>query len=111
MKIIIGKFDEDGEPIWFEVETNEWKDENGNWKKENEDTPPRVVKGCGEDVFLRFQKFHTTANTGIRQMNKTSAYLKQTMLFWQTRVKMKIDPVCEKNYPLPLNVPNVPYIP
>ena len=21
------------------------------------------------------------------------------------------DPVCEKNYPLPLNVPNVPYIP
>ena len=62
-------------------------------------------------IFLRFQKFHTTANTGIRQMNKTSAYLKQTMLFWQTRVKMKIDPVCEKNYPLPLNVPNVPYIP
>ena len=51
MKIIIGKFGEDGEPIWFDVETNEWKDENGNWKKENEDTPPRVVKGCGEDVF------------------------------------------------------------
>ena len=44
MKIIIGKFGEDGEPIWFEVETNDWK-------KENEDTPPRVVKGCGEDVF------------------------------------------------------------
>lgn len=41
MKIIIGKFGEDGEPVWFEVETNEWKDENGNWKKENEDTPPR----------------------------------------------------------------------
>ena len=43
MKIIIGKFGEDGEPIWFEVETNEWKDENGNWKdvskgvKTNED--------------------------------------------------------------------------
>ena len=51
MKIIIGKFGEDGELIWFEVETNEWKDENGNWKKEDEDTPPRVVKGCGEDVF------------------------------------------------------------
>ena len=32
MKIIIGKFGEDGEPIWFDVETNEWKDENGNWK-------------------------------------------------------------------------------
>ena len=42
MKIIIGKFGEDGEPIWFDVETNEWKDENGNWKKENEDTPPRA---------------------------------------------------------------------
>lgn len=42
MKIIIGKFGEDGEPIWFEVETNEWKDENGNWKKENEDTPPHA---------------------------------------------------------------------
>ena len=26
MKIIIGKFGEDGEPIWFDVETN------GNWK-------------------------------------------------------------------------------
>ena len=38
MKIIIGKFGEDGEPIWFEVETNEWKDENGNWKDvSNED--------------------------------------------------------------------------
>ena len=43
MKIIIGKFGEDGEPIWFEVETNVWKDENGNWKdvskgvKTNED--------------------------------------------------------------------------
>ena len=43
MKIIIGKFGEDGEPIWFDVETNEWKDENGNWKdvskgmKTNED--------------------------------------------------------------------------
>lgn len=58
MKIIIGKFGEDGEPIWFDVETNEWKDENGNWK----------------DVS-------------------------------------KATPVCEKNYPLPLNVPNVPYIP
>lgn len=58
MKIIIGKFGEDGEPIWFDVETNEWKDENGNWK----------------DVS-------------------------------------KVTPVCEKNYPLPLNVPNVPYIP
>ena len=42
MKIIIGKFGEDGEPVWFDVETNEWKDENGNWKKENEDTPPRA---------------------------------------------------------------------
>ena len=42
MKIIIGKFDEDGEPVWFDVETNEWKDENGNRKKENEDTPPRA---------------------------------------------------------------------
>lgn len=42
MKIIIGKFGEDGEPIWFDVETNEWKDENGNWKKENEDTPPHA---------------------------------------------------------------------
>ena len=51
MKIIIGKFGEDVEPIFFFVVTNEWKDENGNWKKENEDTPPRVVKGCGEDVF------------------------------------------------------------
>ena len=38
MKIIIGKFGEDGEPVWFEVETNEWKDENGNWKDvSNED--------------------------------------------------------------------------
>ena len=38
MKIIIGKFGEDGEPIWFEVETNVWKDENGNWKDvSNED--------------------------------------------------------------------------
>ena len=32
MKIVIGKFGEDGEPIWFEVETNVWKDEEGNWK-------------------------------------------------------------------------------
>ena len=39
MKIIIGKFGEDGEPIWFEVETSEWKDENGNWKDvSNEDS-------------------------------------------------------------------------
>ena len=38
MKIIIGKFGEDGEPVWFDVETNEWKDENGNWKDvSNED--------------------------------------------------------------------------
>lgn len=32
MKIIIGRFDENGEPVWFEVETNVWKDEEGNWK-------------------------------------------------------------------------------
>ena len=51
MKITIGRFDDNGEPVWFDVETNEWKDENGNWKKEDEDTPPRVVKGCGEDVL------------------------------------------------------------
>ena len=38
MKIIIGKFGEDGEPIWFEVETNEWTDDIGNWKDvSNED--------------------------------------------------------------------------
>ena len=42
MKIIIGKFGEDGEPIWFDVETNEWKDENGNWKDvSNEDAGKR----------------------------------------------------------------------
>ena len=40
MKIIIGRFDENGEPVWFEVETNEWKDENGNWKKEDADKKP-----------------------------------------------------------------------
>ena len=44
MKIIIGKFGEDGEPIWFEVETNEWKDENGNWKDvSNEDAGKEVI--------------------------------------------------------------------
>lgn len=32
MKITIGKFDEAGEPVWFDVETNDWKDENGNWR-------------------------------------------------------------------------------
>lgn len=32
MKIIIGRFDENGEPVWFEVETNVWKDEEGNLK-------------------------------------------------------------------------------
>ena len=37
MKITIGRFDDNGEPVWFDVETNEWKDENGNWKKEDED--------------------------------------------------------------------------
>ena len=42
MKITIGRFDEDGEPVWFEVETNVWKDENGNWKKEDEDKPIRM---------------------------------------------------------------------
>lgn len=42
MKIIIGRFDENGEPVWFEVETNEWKDENGNWNKEDEDKKPVV---------------------------------------------------------------------
>ena len=42
MKIIIGKFGEDGEPVWFDVETNEWKDENGNWKDvSNEDAGKR----------------------------------------------------------------------
>ena len=40
MKLIIGKFGEDGEPIWFDVETNKWKDENGNWKKEDENKKP-----------------------------------------------------------------------
>lgn len=40
MKITIGRFDDNGEPIWFDVETNEWKDENGNWKKEDEDKKP-----------------------------------------------------------------------
>lgn len=44
MKIIIGKFGEDGEPIWFEVETNEWKDENENWKDvSNEDAGKEVI--------------------------------------------------------------------
>lgn len=44
MKIIIGKFGEDGEPVWFEVETNEWKDENGNWKDvSNEDAGKEVI--------------------------------------------------------------------
>ena len=49
MKIIIGKFGEDGEPVWFDVETNEWKDENGNWKdvskgvKTNEDAGKEVI--------------------------------------------------------------------
>lgn len=33
MKIIIGKFDEAGEPVWFEVETDVWKDEEGRWKE------------------------------------------------------------------------------
>lgn len=42
MKIIIGRFDENGEPVWFEVETNVWKDEEGNWKP---------MKGIGENVF------------------------------------------------------------
>jgi len=32
MKIIIGRFDEQGEPVWFEVETNDWKDEEGQWR-------------------------------------------------------------------------------
>ena len=38
-----------GEPIWFDVETNEWKDENGNWKdvskgvKTNEDAGKEVI--------------------------------------------------------------------
>lgn len=32
MKIIIGRFDDAGEPVWFEVESNDWKDEDGNWK-------------------------------------------------------------------------------
>ena len=49
MKIIIGKFGEDGEPIWFDVESDEWKDENGNWKdiskgvKTNEDAGKEVI--------------------------------------------------------------------
>lgn len=44
MKIIIGKFGEDGEPVWFDVETNEWKDENGNWKDvSNEDAGKEVI--------------------------------------------------------------------
>lgn len=59
MKITIGRFDENGEPVWFEVETNEWKDENGNWKKEDEDKPIQMdneadlgkVKGGGDDVL------------------------------------------------------------
>ena len=49
MKIIIGKFGEDGEPIWFEVETNEWKDENGNWKDvSNEDAGNEDKGGTGK---------------------------------------------------------------
>lgn len=42
MKIIIGRFDENGEPVWFEVETNVWKDEEGNWK---------LMKEGGENVL------------------------------------------------------------
>lgn len=51
MKIIIGKFGEDGEPAWFDVETNEWKDENGNWK----DVPKGVKtnEDAGKEVIIR----------------------------------------------------------
>ena len=38
MKITIGKFDETGEPVWFDVETNDWKEENGNWKSMAKET-------------------------------------------------------------------------
>ena len=43
MKIIIGRFGEDGEPIWFDVETNDCK-------KEREADSDKV-KGGDEDVL------------------------------------------------------------
>ena len=66
MKIIIGKFGEDGEPIWFEVETNEWKDENGNWKDVSKGVKTRynnvvphylIYTTLGRADLVRFESF------------------------------------------------------
>ena len=51
MKIIIGKFGEDVEPIWFDVETNEWKDENGNWKDISKEV--KTNEDAGKEVIIR----------------------------------------------------------
>ena len=42
---MIGRFDDNGEPVWFDVETNKWKDENGNWKMDNEADLDKAIGG------------------------------------------------------------------